>query len=233
MPERPWRVAVLDSGVGRLPAPAVIRVIRFAQKGDRILEYPPVDDPIGHGTTVTDIIASTCRPVELLIAQVLNERARCTAATLAFAIEWALRERVDLVHCSLGLAHDRAVLRTAIAAAITAGVLVVAAAPARGLTTYPASYPGVIRATGDARCGREQVSSLEGTAVDFGACPVHRVASGKFSRGASVGAAHLSRFIVTHAAAGLASAQAYELVVRNASFQGPERHHLAASPCIS
>lgn len=225
-PERPWRVAVLDSGIGPLapPAPA-IRARRFEDEGDQVLELPPIEDPIGHGTAVAGIIASACRPVELVIAQVLNEHARCTAAALAAAVAWALGQRAELLHFSLGLPYDRAVLRTAIAEATHAGVLVVAAAPARGSITYPASYPGVIRATGDARCGGEQISFLDSAAADFGACPVHQHPSGKVSRGASMGAAHLSRYIVTYMAAGLAPGQVYENLVRRASFHGPERHH--------
>lgn len=224
MSERAWRVAILDSGIGRLPAANVIRVRRFVDEGGQVREQPPIEDPIGHGTIVAGIIASASRPVELLIAQVLNDRARCTAAALAAAIDWALEERAGLLHFSVGLPYDRAILGTAIAAATAAGVLVVAAAPARGQMTYPASYPGVIRATGDARCGTEQIAFLDSAAADFAACPVHQAPSGKASRGASMGAAHLSRYIVTHMAAGLAAEKVYETLVRIASFHGPERH---------
>ncbi len=229
MPERPWRVAVLDSGIRPLPLPpSVIGARRFVDEGDQVLELPPIEDAVGHGTAVTGIIASAGRPVELLIAQVLNERARCTAATLAAAIAWGLGQRAELLHFSLGLPYDRAVLRTAIAAAVDAGVPVVAAAPARGSIAYPASYPGVLRATGDARCGSEQISFLDSAAADFGACPAHPHPSGKVSRGASMGAAYLSRFIVTHVTAGLAPSQVYQTLVRRASFHGPERHHADA-----
>ena len=228
MPERPWRVAILDSGIGALPAP-VTHARRFVDDGGEVLEQPAVEDPLGHGTLVARIIAGASRPVELLIAQVLNQRARCTAAALATAIEWALGQRAELLHFSLGLPHDRAVLRTAIAVATAAGVLVVAAAPARGMTTYPASYPGVLRATGDARCGTEQIAFLDSAAADFGACPLHRAPSGKASRGASMGAAHLSRYIVSHVAPGLAARQVYETLAGAASFHGPERHYRGAS----
>lgn len=229
MPEGPWRVAVLDSGIEAPPPPMVASVRRFVDEGEQVLEQPPIADPIGHGTVVAGIITSASRPVELLIAQVLNQHARCTAAALAAAIDWALRQRAELLHFSLGLPHDRDVLRTAVAAATAAGVLVVAAAPARGVTTYPASYPGVIRATGDARCGAEQISFLDSAAADFGACPVHPAPSGEASRGASVGAAHLTRYIVTHVAAGLATQQVCETLTRGASFCGPERRHRTAS----
>ncbi|HEU5442993.1 MAG TPA: S8 family serine peptidase [Steroidobacteraceae bacterium] len=226
MPERAWRVAVLDSGIEPLSQSAsVIAARRFVDEGDQVLELPPVKDAVGHGTAVAGIIASGRRPLELLIAQVLNERARCTAAALAAAVAWGLGERADLLHLSLGLPHDRAVLRNAISKATSAGVLVVAAAPARGAMSYPASYPGVIRATGDARCGVEQISFLGSAAADFGAGPMHRDPLGKVSRGASMGAAHLSRYIVTHVAAGLAAGQVYQALVRGAAFHGPERHH--------
>jgi subtilisin family serine protease len=224
MLERAWSVAVLDSGIEPLPLQASDRVKRFVDEGDQVLERAPIEDPIGHGTVVAGIIVSSPRPVELLVAQVLNERGRSTAATLATAVDWAVSRGAGLLHFSLGLAHDRAVLGAAIGRAIAAGVLVVAAAPARGAATYPASYPGVIRATGDARCGKEQISYLGTGAADFGACPMHHAHSGKVSRGASVGAAHLSRYIVTHMPAGLPVPMTHEGLVRFATFHGPERH---------
>lgn len=194
-------------------------------EGDRVVEREPVEDPVGHGTVVAGIIDSCARPAQLLVAQVLNERGRSTAATLAAAIDWALAQRAELLHFSLGLGHDRPVLRAAIARAAAAGLLVVAAMPARGAAAYPASYPGVIRATGDARCAREEISYLGVSAVDFGACPVDRSDPARVSRGASIGAAHLSRFIVSHVAAGLPPAATWERLTRLAAFRGPERHY--------
>ncbi len=228
MPERAWRVAVLDSGIGPLPQHAPHLVRRFVDEGGQILERTPIDDPIGHGTVVAAIIASSPRPMELLIAQVLNERGRCTPAALAAAVDWAVASRAELLHCSLGLAHDRAVLRAAMGRAAATGVLVIAAAPARGVATYPASYPGVIQATGDARCGKEEISFLGTAGADFGACPLHRSRSGNVSRGASVGAAHLSRYIVTHVPVGLPASEMHEALVRFAAFQGPESHQPTA-----
>jgi len=225
MPERAWQVAVIDSGVGPLPSPGVIRVRRFVDEGDRVEEHEPVADPIGHGTVVAGIIASAAQPVQLFLAQVLNEHGRSTAATLAAAIDWALAQRAQLLHISLGLAHDRPVLRVAIERAIAAGALVVASMPARGAAAYPACYPGVIRATGDARCAKEEISHLGTSAVDFGACPLDRSGLATISRGASIGAAHLSRFIVTHVAAGRPRPVAWERLIQLATFRGPERHY--------
>lgn len=228
MRERAWRVAVLDSGVGPLVWPGESRARRFVDEGDRVEEREPVEDPIGHGTVVSGIIASAVQPVQLLPAQVLNERGRSTAATLAAAIDWALAQRAGLLHISLGLGHDRPVLRVAVERAIAAGVLVVASMPARGAAAYPASYPGVIRATGDARCTREEISHLDTSSADFGACP-HAGFAG-LSRGASIGAAHLSRFIVTHVEAGLPRLAAWERLIQLATFRGPERHSHGFTP---
>ena len=224
MPEQSWRVAVLDSGIAPLPACAAERGRRFTDEGDRVLEGEAVEDPIGHGTVVAGIIASAVRPPQLLIAQVLNERGRSSAATLAAAIEWALAQRAQLLHLSLGLHHDRGVLRTAVERALASGVLIVAAAPARGRTAYPAFYPGVIRATGDARCTGTEISHLGTSSADFGACPLLGSGPANVSRGASIGAAHLSRFIVSHVAAGLAAPAVRETLIRLASRRGPEHH---------
>ncbi len=229
MPDAVWRVAILDSGIAPLPSPAVRRIRRFVDGVDRVIEIEPIADPVGHGTVVAGIIAGAARAPQLLLAQVLNERGRCTAAVLAAAIDWALAERTDLLHLSVGLLQDRSVLRSAVERAVASGVLIVAATPARGRGTYPASYPGVIRATGDARCSAAEISHLSTPSADFGACPLHASSSARVSRGASIGAAYLSRFIVSRVAAGLAAATARETLTRLASFHGPARHHRPAA----
>ena len=224
MPEPVWRVAVLDSGIAPLPSPGIRGIRRFVDEDDRVIEREPLADPVGHGTVVAGIIAAGARRPQLLLAQVLNERGRCTAAVLAAAIDWALAEGTQLLHLSVGLLQDRGVLRSAVERALASGVLIVAATPARGRAAYPAFYPGVIRVTGDARCSGEEVSYLGTPSADFGACPLHESSSARVSRGASIGAAHLSRFIISRVAAGLEAAATRETLIRLASFHGPERH---------
>ena len=48
----------------------------------------------------------------------------------------------------------------ACAALLGQGAVLVAAHPARGAPCFPAAYPGVIAATGDARCGWQELSQL-------------------------------------------------------------------------
>ena len=73
------------------------------------------------------------RPVELLLGQVFTTLGPTSGAAVAAAIDWAVERRAGLIHLSLGLASDRAVLGLAVQRAIDAGCILVAAMPgARG-----------------------------------------------------------------------------------------------------
>lgn len=201
---------------------------RFVDEGERVAEQEPIDDPSGHGSVIAGIIASSPRPIELLIAQVLDRRGRSTAAAVAAAVAWAGTQGAELLHLSLGLREDRPVLRASIEKIVAAGRVVVASSPARGLSVYPASYPGVIRATGDARCRLHEISALGTRQAEFGACATSE-SGGRTSRGASIGAAHLSRFIVAHLAPGEAVESVRGSLERLAAFHGRERHESTAA----
>lgn len=234
MPSSAWRVAVLDSGcVNPTAAPfsglPPLAACRFVDTGREVLRTPAIDDASGHGTTVADIISSAQRPVRLLIGQVLDHQGVTTAAAVAAGILWSIEEGSNLIHMSLGLREDRRVLGLAVEAAIRAGCIVVASTPARGEGTFPARYPQVISATGDARCERDEISALNSPQADFGGCPGRMfvgAASGAESvrqGGASFGAAHLTRFLIERIApgseVGIVRAQLQAL----ARYQGIER----------
>jgi hypothetical protein len=212
VPDR-WRVAVLDSGLATpatAPGPrrAPIALCRFVDNGREVLKAPAINDAIGHGTAVSEVICSAPQWVDLLIGQVLDAQRSTTAAALAAAIMWSLEEGADLIHMSLGLRADRPVLAEAVDIAVKAGCIIVASSPARGEGTFPARYPHVIRATGDARCQRDEISALDSAQADFGGCARHmqrEQAKGSDAirlGGASLGAAHLTRFLVQRIAPG-------------------------------
>lgn len=231
-----WRVAVLDSGLGFAPGrfrPTVVAGFpdpgascRFIDDGSAVLCSDAVPDPIGHGTSVAEIIcpqdgAAAC---ELFVGQVLDHRGITTAAALAAAIHWSVRVGAQLIHMSLGLREDRQILAEAVGTAVDAGSIVVASAPARGEGTYPARYPGVIRATADARCQRDEISDLHSSQADFGGCSrhLHQTRLG----GASLGAAHVTRFLVEHLVPGLGAAAVRAQLSVMARHTGIERHEL-------
>ncbi|MNP55255.1 hypothetical protein D3C76_1498830 [compost metagenome] len=122
---------------------------------------------------------------------------------------------------SLGLRNDRPVLREACVVAQTAGVLLCASSPAQGEPVYPASYPGVIRITGDARCAPGQWSWLNSPQADFGA----HVAAASGMAGSSVGCAALAGiiagFLRKHPGAGREAELRW--LREGAAFVGPER----------
>lgn len=213
-----WRVALIDSGCDA-PAPPPAAALRFRLDAGAVHREAPVADPTGHGSRIGAIIAAAQPAPELLLAQVFDGGWPTSAAVVAEALRWAVSAGAQLLHLSLGLRADRPVLRGAVEHALAAGCIVVAAVPARGGVPYPAAYPGVLRATGDARCAPHQLSALDPDAALFGGCT--RTPGGA---GASVGAAYVSRAICgiglppTGGLAGIVARLAAQ-----AAFSGPER----------
>ncbi|HEY0941293.1 MAG TPA: S8 family serine peptidase [Steroidobacter sp.] len=194
MSENRWTVAVIDSGLQDTSRLSPLACRRFVDDGNAVQELDAVPALTDHGSAVAEIIASG--GADLLIAQVTDASGRTTPACVAAAIQWAQSQDARLIHMSLGLSNARAVLAAAVRESIDAGIIIVASTPARGVTTYPANHEGVIRATGDARCMEDEVSWLGTPQADFGGCVVRSIA-GRAARGASIGAAHVSRFIVS------------------------------------
>ena len=223
MSELRWRVGIVDSGLDAQRSIPVIAQRRFTDDGTNVVDSEPVVDSLDHGTRVAYVIHSAARPCELLMAQALDASGASTPAAIAAAIRWLLSQEVQLLHLSLGLRQDRAPLAQAIQAAVEAGVLVVASSPARGEKTYPAAYAGVIAATGDARCAVEDISDLGAANADFGGCVQSQIDARSEKRGASIGAAHVSRFIVSHLPLGLKVPDARSQLAARAAYRGRER----------
>lgn len=262
---RRWRVAVIDSGVAaevisRSPGEfspgwdgispvldSIVDARSFSDDGSQVTTGPALSDALGHGTAVIAAISSGGVIPELLIAQVFDRRGVTTAATIAAALEWSVRAGADLIHMSLGLREDRPVLGTAVAEAVSSGCVLVASAPARGRTTFPAAYRGVVRATGDARCAPGEISELASAQADFGGCP--RLGSSWFSdrsgkkiepAGASVGAAHVTGFVIANfrpasraheVRLGLSSMARYRGAERRADHIPRSASSASTSPC--
>lgn len=196
-----WRVSLIDS-CGSWPG--AVDAAAFVSAGERVERRATTVDPSGHGSRIAQLWAAGDAEFELLLGQVFLSREPASGAAVAAAVDWAVASGADLIHMSLGLEADRAVLAAAVARALESGCLVVAAMPARGALVYPAAYPEVIRATGDARCAPGELSCLGpgffgGCARfaasgpgDFGGGPGDRAVGG-----ASVGAAWVTRNILS------------------------------------
>ena len=127
-----------------------------------------------------------------------------------------------LINLSLGLRQDRSLLREACELAVARGVLLCASSPAQGEGVYPASYPQVLRVTGDARCTQDQWSWLNTAQADFAACVRSNTAG---QSGASLGCAALSGHLASQLLAQpqATNAQLLEWLKTNAHYHGPER----------
>ena len=98
------RVGLVDTGI----APALAGSVAAAQAftGAALTE-----DALGHGTTVAGIILHHAPDARLLNAQAFGSGSRAEAAAVADALRWLIAERARIVNLSLGLPHDREVLR--------------------------------------------------------------------------------------------------------------------------
>jgi hypothetical protein len=197
----PWRAGLIDS-CGSWPG--ALDAAAFASQGDQVERRATVADPSGHGSRIARLLAGGGAGFELLLGQVFSTTAATSGAAVAAAVDWTVAAGANLIHMSLGLAADRAVLGSAVARAIESGCVIVASTPARGIATYPAAYPGVIRATGDARCARGELSCLgpwhfggPTTAPATGNAGGQASGDSRGGGGASLGAAWVTRTILS------------------------------------
>lgn len=215
------RVGVIDSGPG--PKDRLGDARAFMADGSAVAARP---DRLGHGTAVAAMIRRACPGAAIIHAQVFDDRPVTSAFRVAAALRWfaAMGDaRPEVICMSLGLAADRTPLRLACEALVTSGAVLVAAYPARGAPCYPAAYPGVIAATGDARCGWGDLSQL-GPAL-FGAwcnSPEHAPPGmGGASLGAARVAGHLAAIMAETGR--LDGAKATAALAARAIHHGPEQ----------
>jgi len=195
------RVAVVDSGCSAVHAPRVRAAAAFVIGDGGLDEVPVIEDVLGHGSRVADILLHGAPQAELLVAQVFRERLTTTAAQVAVAIDWAVANGAQLVNLSLGLREPRPALAQACARAVAAGVVLCAAAPARGQAVYPAAFAGVLRVSGDARCAPGELAAIGSAEIDFGA-HVRPLGGSLTGAGASMACAWLSGLAAQYLASG-------------------------------
>ncbi|MDD2047705.1 subtilisin-like serine protease QhpE [Pseudomonas putida] len=214
-------VGVIDSGCSAQQAQYLTGGRRFWLEQDSLRQGELQADALGHGSAVLERLLAQSDGLSVKVAQVFDSRGATSVLQVSAALLWLVEQGVSLVNLSLGLAQDRAVLRQACAVAVEAGVLLCASSPARGAPVYPASYPGVLRITGDARCEAGQWSWLDTAQADFGAA----VGEGAGTAGASLACAALSGQIATYLRdyRQATREQVLAYLRDNAAFIGPER----------
>ncbi|BBH45918.1 S8 family serine peptidase [Pseudomonas sp. KU43P] len=214
------RVGLIDSGCTPAQAETLHAARRFWLADGVLREGPPQPDRLGHGSAVLARLQTEAGTVPLLLAQVFGDQGSTSALQVAAALLWLAEQGATVINLSLGLQQDRPVLRQACAEVQAAGVLLCASSPAQGVAVYPASYPGVIRITGDARCAPGQWSWLGSSQADFGGHVGERGMAG-----ASLGCAAVTGRIAAlmQQQPGLDRQQMLAWLQAHASFNGPER----------
>lgn len=213
-------IGVVDSGHAPRQAAWVAAARAFRLDGDSLCEVPAEADRLGHGSAVLDALALQPGAQRACVAQVFAERWQTSALQVAAAIHWLVEQDVALINLSLGLRQDRPLLREACERARAAGIVLCASSPAQGEPVWPASYPGVLRITGDARCAAGQWSWLDSPQADFGA----PVMAGGLS-GASLACANFSGLLarLLQQQPDVDRTVLLEQLRREAAFIGPER----------
>lgn len=215
-------IGVVDSGHAFSQQLRVEAGRRFWLYDDQLLCGDLEPDQLGHGSAVIEAIARRAPGAQVCVAQVFDRRGVTSAWQLGAAIGWLVSTGVRVINLSLGLRHDREMLRDACALAVEQGVLLCAASPAQGKGVYPADYPHVLRVTGDARCASDQWSWLDSAQADFAAC-VQGVQPGQ--SGASMGCAalsgHIASYLLEHSKA--SNDDIIQWLQTNAHYRGPER----------
>ncbi len=230
---------LLDSGLSENLAAraALARRFHLDDSGDVVIG-PPEADSLGHGTALAGLVLDRVPSIRLMSAQVFDRRGIAAPAVIAAGLDWLVSEAVQVVNMSFGLMQDRRVLSAACRRAVEAGVLVVASVPAMGPVVYPASYAGIVRVTGDARCGDGEISYLGGPRAHFGARPW--LPGGGAAPGAAsiAGASVASARVAAELAALWATAperggtEMLTRMVAAASPLGPQREHLCANRAV-
>lgn len=163
------RVGIIDSGLHESLLASVAAQARFSgAEGDPL---PVEPTRLAHGSDVARLVLQGCPSARLYNAQVFDRRLDASVDAVVLALGWLVAQGVDLVNMSFGIPTASQALEAACWEAHRAGVLLVAAAPARGGPVHPAACRACMAVSGDARCGPGEVAWLGMQEADFGVHP--------------------------------------------------------------
>ncbi|WP_194843348.1 S8 family peptidase [Paenibacillus sp. B01] len=171
------RLAVIDTGVGPHPDLCVAGGVNVS--GGKSKSYR---DDNGHGTHVAGIAAGrgsgggplgVAPGASLYAVKALDADGFGSLSSILDAIEWCIRQRMDVVNMSLGLppGSRSAALRRVVRRARKSGLVLVAAAGNAGVRSggidVPASYPETIAVAASDRRNRIAPFSSRGKGIDL------------------------------------------------------------------
>jgi hypothetical protein len=191
------RIAMLDSGVytGNAHIERPIRGgITFALEG----EQDGFEDTLGHGTAVCALLQKMAPEADLFAVKVFDRRLATTASTVLRAIDWCVRNKIDVINLSLGTSNPehRSLFVAAVERVRGIGATIVSAFEVNGTPMLPGSLPGVIGVVEDPECPRDTYRVLQDGTPRLAACPypldIAGVPRERNLRGVSFAVAHVS-----------------------------------------
>jgi hypothetical protein len=217
------RIGLIDGGVGSALSDAVAAAADF---GAPVRAAPiRAAAALTHGTNVARLVLEGLPSAQLLSARVFHERLDANVEDVVAAVAWLLDQGVDLINMSFGLRKPSAALEHACWVAREAGVLLVAAAPARGGPVFPAACRACIAVSGDARCQPGEVSWLGIEGVDFGTHPFLEPGSAAHGGGASYATARFTGLVSALLAQGMPSQAVRTHLFLESAWAGAEQRH--------
>ena len=192
------RVAMLDSGVHT----GNPHIQRGLEGGVSILpdgvERSEFQDTLGHGTAVCAVLQELAPEADLYSVKIFNRQLATSLPIVLRAIDWCLRQEIDIINLSLGTANEdhRPLFLAAIERVQAAGALLVSAYEVNGTLMLPGALPGVVGVVEDVSCSRETYRVIREEPIRFAACPypldIAGVPRERNIHGVSFAVAHIS-----------------------------------------
>ncbi|MEY8574680.1 S8 family serine peptidase [Oscillospiraceae bacterium 21-37] len=134
--------AILDDGIykGAFQLPKVREVVNIEPE-----QTCESHTSLSHGTICGAILQKITPEIELVSVKVLSRAQTGTVRNLERGLEWCLKNKVKLIHLSLGteIYQDFLVLKDILQTMLLNGIIIVAAFSNRDIPSFPAFYPGV------------------------------------------------------------------------------------------
>jgi hypothetical protein len=154
------KIGIIDSGIDISNE----RLMRFVRKGINIgLDQKTslcIDDEIGHGTACIDLITRSFDDTQIgvYVYKIFRREKSVDVRLLENALHSALRDRIDILNCSVGTIDPGAQYRLQpyIESLLAGETVIVAAWNDDGYTTWPSNFPGVISVKGGTQTGQSE-----------------------------------------------------------------------------
>ena len=147
------KVAIIDSGID---VHNDLKTREWIDFSDKVYGYKPIDNS-GHGTEMAGIIAARNNGIgtigiaynaEIYSVKILDSGNKASISSVIKAIEWCIKNDIDVINMSFGLHQDSKLLHEYIKKAAENNITIVAAAGNNGRVQYPAKYDEVISVGG-------------------------------------------------------------------------------------